>query len=456
MITSKTLRPYLLSFEFWRTQPLIIIILVFINLIPLHAQPLLNLDEAIRVGIENNYDVRIARNERDIAKNNTSAGNAGFLPKVSIGSSYEKSITAADVKVVTGTELVNNRAHTDWIDAGLFVKWTLFDGFGMFIRRDQFQKIQEIGEEAYWAEIEKTIADIIIKYFDIVSNQMLLNVLVDQVELSQLRLQIIESRHKVGSVSEIELLKARVELHADESARANQQALTQNHKTLLNELLARDVSLDFLVADTITLMPDLDLQLIKNTSLRDNRDVLLGQLHQEYSEMLVKQLLAMRLPSVRFFSNYYFTQTETQAAFIQSNRQIGPHLGLSIDFPLFDGFKKRLEVQNALISKENANFRLSQVQHNIQSLVARVSNQYENDLQQLSFERQHLSLAQKNLEIARESFAVGALSSIELREVQKNLMAAQNRIISALYNAKSNETLLLLISGKLMSESENR
>src|SRR3712207_3671520 len=44
--------------------------------------PGLTLEEAIRLGLENNYGIRISQRDVQIARNNVTRGNAGQLPTV--------------------------------------------------------------------------------------------------------------------------------------------------------------------------------------------------------------------------------------------------------------------------------------------------------------------------------------------------------------------------------------
>ncbi len=46
--------------------------------------------------------------------------------------------------------------------------------------------------------------------------------------------------------------------------------------------------------------------------------------------------------------------------------------------------------------------------------------------------------------------AVGAISSLQLREIQKNLLNARLRLLTARFEAKTRETALMLLSGKLV------
>lgn len=74
---------------------------------------------------------------------------------------------------------------------------------------------------------------------------------------------------------------------------------------------------------------------------------------------------------------------------------------------------------------------------------------YRNNLELLNLERQNLVSAKENHEIAMERYMLGNLSGIEMREAQKSLLDAEERILSAEYSTKICEISLLQISGKI-------
>ena len=70
-----------------------IAVLIFVTtLVPISAQELLTLEEAVRQGLEQNFEVRLAQNDQLVSTNNNSVGNAGMLPTVDVVASknYER------------------------------------------------------------------------------------------------------------------------------------------------------------------------------------------------------------------------------------------------------------------------------------------------------------------------------------------------------------------------------
>ena len=74
---------------------------------------------------------------------------------------------------------------------------------------------------------------------------------------------------------------------------------------------------------------------------------------------------------------------------------------------------------------------------------------YQNNIEMLELERENLIAAIENHEIASERYMLGNLSGIEMREAQKSLLDAEERILTAEYDTKMCEISLLQLSGKI-------
>ena len=83
-------------------------------------------------GLENNYSLRMVRNEAQIAENNTGWANAGMLPVASATASYSGTLDNNDATLREEGNIVSQRNITDHtLHAGIDLQWTIFDGFKM-------------------------------------------------------------------------------------------------------------------------------------------------------------------------------------------------------------------------------------------------------------------------------------------------------------------------------------
>jgi len=427
-------------------------ITLLILLLPgfLTAQEILTLRKAIEIGLANNYGINIAKGNYRISSNNVSPGNAGMLPEISANAGYVKGLSDAKVKVITGAELDNTRANSDLITAGINLNWTLFDGLNMFIAYDKLKKLEEIGEVGLKIEVENTLARIISAYYDIDRERKEVEIIQEQVGISLFRLDLARLKFETGSGSEMEFLKAKGELNADSAALQNQLTVYLNSKTVLNDLLSRDVNTGFDVRDTILISYVLNYDSLRHSMRIANRNLILANKNKEVSLLDMKSARAQQWPTLDFITTYSYYRSETEANFVGYNRYFGPTIGLTATMNLFDGRNLNRQYKNAKVSVDISDLEVLRLESRLETYLARIYNDYKNDLKMIGFEKENLLLALKNMDIAKESYAVGSISSLQLREIQKDLLNANTRLVNAEYKAKVTETALLLLSGKLI------
>ncbi|RPI41001.1 MAG: TolC family protein, partial [Bacteroidetes bacterium] len=100
---------------------------------------------------------------------------------------------------------------------------------------------------------------------------------------------------------------------------------------------------------------------------------------------------------------------------------------------------------------ENSNLQFREVEQEVKADLLNTYFAYENNLRLLRLEEQNLEVARENLEIALEQYKLGLLAGLELREVQKSLLDAEERLISVKFQTKLAEISLLRVSGQIMN-----
>ncbi len=117
---------------------------------------------------------------------------------------------------------------------------------------------------------------------------------------------------------------------------------------------------------------------------------------------------------------------------------------------IFDGFNQRRNLRNSAIDIKSKELRYMEIEQGIRADLITLYSAYRNYLRLITLENQNLETASENLEIAIEMYKLGSLSGIDLREVQKSLLDARERLFSVEYQAKLAEISLQLISGRIM------
>ena len=414
------------------------------------AQEILTLDRAIEIGLSNNYGINIAKNAQQIAVNNAVPGNAGMLPRIDVNAGYGIGISNAYVTNISNVELKDPKAQSSLAVAGINLNWTLFDGLKMFITYDKLKKLEEIGDLGVKISVENTLAGIMISYYDIIRQEKQTDIMKEQVGISQFRLDLARLKFETGSGSELELLKANVELNADIANLSSQRTVSVNSLATLNELMARDVTLLFDVRDTILLHYRLNYDSLRTGMKEANRNLLLYNRNMELSGLNVKAARAVQWPVLGMTTGINYSNASSEASITNYNRNFGAIIGVTAYMNIFNGLNLQREYRNAKVSYASSELEIKQFENKLDAYLLKIYNEYINQLELVTFEQQNVELAQKNMEIAKESFKVGSISSLQLREIQRNLLSADTRLVEAEFRTKLTETALLLLSGKLL------
>ncbi len=415
------------------------------------AQERLTLSEAIRIGLENNYAIRIAKNDTRIAVNNTRAGNAGMLPQVNATVSNSGATTNVHQDLITGATNDIKGAVSSIFAAGVALNWTIFDGFAMFTNYDRLKEIQAIGEVQYRRTVENSIAQIITQYYDIISQRETLASLQEAVEVSKKRLDITRSRLELGAGSEQKVLQATIDYNEDRAAFLRQKAVLERSAITLNQLLARTTNLDFTAADSLMLRPQLLQESIRSTALTSNTSLTLAQKNKSIAELDLSVLNAQWYPQISVTSGFNFQRTTSQTGLVLSGTSLGVNYGITASINLFEGWNLQRRIENAKIGISTADETISLTKTQVESDIARAYRGYRAAVELVELETENRVLTKQNISISLERYALGAMNELEIRQAQKSMTDAETRTIRALYEAKILETELLRLSGTLIN-----
>ncbi|MFA5511067.1 MAG: TolC family protein [Candidatus Kapaibacterium sp.] len=428
---------------------LIIILILFSFNKELFSQ-VLTLEEAVHIALENNYSIKIAKSEAKIDENNFTAGNAGFLPSLDVSGRLNQSNQNVRQEFLDGRRVDRDGAKSNAYEGSVGLNWTIFDGFKMFINYDRLSDLQEVGKLRLKSQVETTIRDITNIYYDILRQQMALEVSSENLKISRSRYEFINDRFEVGTASKIDLLQAGVDLNADISDSLDQQISYDNLKIELNRLLNRDLNRKFSVDGNIKIQNDYSPNEIDN--VEQNSDVLLANKMVDINNYDIDALRAEFYPKISLFGNFSYNRQESEAGFLASNTSNGFNYGLNLSLNLFDGLNTSRLIENAQVNVEISNYILNELKLAVTSAIATSLNAYEKFKELSKFEEQNVEAANENMLLAEESLNLGLMSALEFRETQRRLANARLRFITALYNAKINETELLRLTGRLVKE----
>jgi len=411
--------------------------------------PPFTLRQAIDTALKNNYDIKLVNNDLLIAKNNANVGNAGFLPAL-VGSVANNGSNQHTIRTpASGPEQELSGVKNTNLNYGVALDWTVFDGFQMFANYDRLKELQKQGEVKTKAVILTTIADVVNAYYAMVRQQQLVVAKDSAMEISRLRRRIAENKLQIGRGSKLDVLTAIVDFNTDTSSYLQEKNLLKTSMVTLNQIMARDLNMEFKVDQQMNIQNDLALQDLAEKTQQLNPSLQNAFINKKIAELNLKQIKGQRYPVIAVNSGYQVSRSTSPTGFNQKIQSNGLTYGLSASVNIFNGFLQRQNERNAKVSISSSELDLERTRQAINAQLISTYQNYMTNLDLLKVESGNVQVADQNLEITLEKYRLGSISPLELREAQRNSINAITRLLDAEYQAKVTEISLKEISGTL-------
>ncbi|QSB25230.1 TolC family protein [Flavobacterium sp. CLA17] len=425
------------------------IFLCFFCLAKMQAQEVLTIEDAMKIALENNFEIKIAKNNSKISETNVTIGNAGMLPVATASVTDNNSIQNSDQTRQDGTSTSLDNAKNNSLNYGVSIGWTIFDGMKMFARHDQLKELQKLGDSELKRTILFKIGQVNSAYYDLFQQQQQLAALDTTIVISNQRLTLAKNRFTIGKASKLEVLNAQVDLNSDQVALLRQKESYANAKILLNQYLARDPKIDFKVTDQVTVDSKLVLADLINLAQKQNPALETQIINKRVAELQLKQVKADRYPVVRLTSGYNFAESESSLGFTSATSSRGLNYGFNATLNIFDGFNQHRNEKVAKLQIENSQIAIEQQNMILNSQLSIAFQTYLTNLELIDLEEDNEAIARQNLQITLDKFKIGTITTIDFRTAQLNYVNAKVRYSNAQYEAKLSEIALKELAGNI-------
>ncbi len=430
------------------------LLLSLVFYLPAAAQKMLTAEEAIAAALKNNYDIQLLKNDSTAFALDNAYAKAAFLPRVNANTGVVFNTNNQKQKLADGSIKQKNGIRSDNITAGVSLNWTVFDGFKMFATRDKLAEFIRLGQLNIKNQIVNTIAAVITNYYNIVRQKQQLKAIEEQMGINEERVKLAEKKLSVGLGAKPELLQAKTDLNAQKAARLQQQTITEQLKEQLNQLMAAPVNTMYDVADSIPINSNLIMGDILNSAETNNPALLVAKQNITIAGLTLKERKAERYPVVSVNSAYNFGRTDNKTVLNTFtplyNRNLGFNYGISASIPIFNGYNARRLIQQAQLDIDYNKIVYNNIKTKNDIAISSAFKEYKLRKKTLQLEEENILLAKENVFISVERLRLGITTYLELRETQKTLEDAFNRLIAARYNTKVAETELLRLKGDLV------
>ncbi|GAB4341949.1 MAG: hypothetical protein OHK0038_21720 [Flammeovirgaceae bacterium] len=463
----------------------IILIISFLASRPVFAQEVasLSLEEAIRICLENNFDIKVEKLDKDIARRNNNLAEAGQMPQITFnGSQTNNSIynKPSNPFALAGTN------RTDNFSAQLDVQWIIYSGGRVKINKKRLEQLEIQSDIDLAIAIENILQNLILTYYRTQLECENLKVLENILKLSNDRLQYVRFQKELGSATSFEISQQEAIFYTDSSNLVSQQLNVNNAFRDLNFLMAKqDLQTQYHLTDSLTVSSqefsyEELLSKIKSDNSSYKRQLIndeLAKINIDNQELSLSPTLRVNggYSANRSYFNANFTQTilptypegnmtwenyraynaATQRILVNDTRMgynYGPYLNFTLTVPIYNGKRNLRAIQNARVQAEQSKLQTQKLELSLTNDLQKALNQYNNRKQAAALSLKSKEAAETNLRLSKERLQTGIINSFDYRQVQNQYLNAALSELRARYNLIESETNLKRLTGEILKQ----
>lgn len=400
------------------------------------AQQQFTLRNAIDTALRNNFDIQLAKNYVEIARINNTYGVAGGLPTISANAGDNGSLSSINQKFNDGTpeSNVSNKGENA-LNAGVSAGIVLFNGFKITATKERLNRLQNLSEIQLNQQIQNTIADIMITYYDIIRQENYLKIIQNSLDVSNQKLDIVNVKKHVGMTDAVEILQAQTDVNSAEQMLELQKLVIEQNKSDLLLLISAKKQMKFSVEDSIIIDKSLQLDSIVSY-LNRNTQYLSAEQKILIDEQIVKEVSSQRYPSIKLNAGYDYFQANYNKGSMTLNQNYGPSAGINMQIPIFNGNIYKTQKNVAKINVTNSKLEKESLLYSLTTQATKTYRSYSTTLQQIDSQQKNFELTKQLLDVVMQQYHVSQATILDVKAAQTSFENAAYLLVNLLYSAK--------------------
>lgn len=419
---------------------------------PEHMEPELRLSlrDAIQSALENNNTVRLLKERIAAAQAQADQSFGALMPNVS-GFVNQRNQTVN----LAAFGIPRDRVALLGIPGARTDPFDIFDARGSLV-----QNIFSLSLIQRWraaksgvvvadleAEITKrdTTATVGLLYVEALRAEAAVKAKQANVKLGQELLKLAQDRKTAGVATGLDVTREEVQLENERQQLLVAQNDVETSKLNLTRALGIDFAVRLVLTDELKLVeapvqpPEMALAVAQ-----ENRLELRAQAtRQKLSSLSLSSVTSERLPSLALNGDYGWIGTKP-------NEAIGTHtVGVTLSVPIFDGGQRESRISETRSRVRQESIRMKDVADQVNLEVRNALLTLNSTQQQVSVAQKGLDLAHKELAFARDRFAAGLTTNIEVTNAQTALTRARDNLVEALFRFNASRINLARAQGQL-------
>lgn len=402
-------------------------------------QPLqLTLDQALEIALSESNTIKIADMTIEKTGYAKKGSYASLYPNISASGSYQRTLLKQVMVMDMGGEPMEIKVGRDNnISASASASMPLINASLWESLKLSGMDVEMAVEQARSSKIS-LIKQVKQSFYAVLLAEESLNVVTQVYENAQKNYEKTEQRAQVGKASEVERLRAQVNvMNAEPNVSSAENAVllaTWQLKAVMGIDLETEVEVVGKISDYTDYM--LAPYVVKD-DLSGNSSLAQLELQGRMLESTIRMQKKQYIPTLAASINYnYSAMGDDELRWFPSSTA-----ALSLSVPIFDGFAKHNNIMQSKKTKDMLDLQREDAERNLRIGIRNYNDQMALCIKNYQAANATVEIAQKSYEITEKMYEVGKATLVELNDAQLALEQAQLTQAQAIYNfmvAKAN------------------
>lgn len=402
----------------------------------------LSIEQAIAMALHQNRDLMIAGEERVKANAQVGEAKSGAFPQLTASGQYMRYIKKQVMFLPPGNainptdktllfEIGSNNAYSGAVQ----LSQALFSrkvGVALQIAKTY----RQLAAESYSAAQQAVVRDTRKAYYQILLAQKLVVANRQGLEVIQANYTNIQAQYRVGAAAEYDLIRAEVQLANTEPLVISAENGYQLAVNALKNLLAIPLDQPVVIAGELS-YEELPAEVAKQAeaqALAVNPAIKQLSLQEQMLDRNISIEKAGNFPTLYAVGSYIWQSQDNTFKFGNYNWANTVNAGVSLSYPLFDGFRTRNRVQQAKVERNKVRYNRLKMEEGLRVQIQAGALRMAEARQRMSGQEKTIEQAQKAVRIAQTRFKSGVGTQLELLDAQVAMTRSQTNYAQALYD----------------------
>ena len=432
-----------------QNKRILLLVLVFVLGREIKAQEKLSLSDAVKIALQNSYDIKLVENTVTVAKNNNSYGVAGGLPTVS--STLNNNNTQTTINQTfpdPSRNTTRGGVEGSTVNGNLTVSMILFNGFRVAATKNRLESIEKQSIATLQNQMLNTSSIVMQQYYNVVRQQAFLKTIQKSIEASEQRVAIVKTRQDVGVANQADVLQSNIDLNALIQAKQNQLVVIEQAKADLYNSMVVPANSNYTFDENIAVDQNIKMAEVE-AKMKDHPLLQSAQQLINVNQFIEKETRAIMYPTLRANTGYNYNSNQSAAGFILLNESYGTFIGVNLALPIYNGGANKRAYNNAKMATQSAKLQLENATLDLNTELFKTYKNYLNSVQQTPIEQENFKMSQELLGLVMQKYQLGQATMVDVKQAQQSFETAGFRLTTLQFTAKIAEIELKRLSNQL-------